>query len=142
MQKFVTFQNRFKGSFTNYIYKKRGVGSPEILSTFMGRKFKRRGICGQKKPKYCQRSLWTTPYSFASKPLLRGLIISFLRWTGSLQLQRMHSGFFQWFIFLRKNKVFEYRENWISFTRSSDKITNLQILFSLLLHIFFGSFNS
>ena len=45
------------------------MGSQKI-STFKGRKCKQRGVGGQKKPKTCQRSLWTTPkYGFYKKSL-------------------------------------------------------------------------
>ena len=56
--------NHHKGSFTNYVYKTRLVGGPK-MSTFFQRSYhrncQRRWVGGQKTPKSCQRSLWTTP---------------------------------------------------------------------------------
>ena len=57
-----------KGSFTNYVYERKGVGSPKIL-TFcqqrsLGRKYQQKGVGGQKKSQnldnvVCERTLGT-----------------------------------------------------------------------------------
>ena len=49
-----------KGSYTNYVYKRRGVGGPKMFTFcqhLYHRKCQRRELGGQKKPKSCQRSL-------------------------------------------------------------------------------------
>ena len=54
----------FKGSFTNYVYKRRGVGGPKnghFLKLLYHRKCKRRGVGSQKKTNLvnvvCERPL-------------------------------------------------------------------------------------
>ena len=67
-----------KGSFSNYVYKTRYVGFTKT-TTFCQRSCHR--ICqhsgGQKKPKSCQRSLWTTPKqkSWVCRLVLISLVI-------------------------------------------------------------------
>ena len=74
-----------KGSFTNHVYKRRGIGSPKILTCCQrswGSKCQRRGVGGQKKPKSCQRSLWTPPNYLMSKGgVTSEVIFIFLEYT-------------------------------------------------------------
>ena len=52
------------GSFTNYIYKRRWVGGQSQKSPIFVNNYKVELVNAgrwSKKPKYCQRSLWTTP---------------------------------------------------------------------------------
>ena len=65
------YNHQSKGAFTNYVYKMRTVGRWSENSTFCQRlyhrKCQRRRVGGQKKLKYCQRSLRMAPNDILTK---------------------------------------------------------------------------